>query len=188
MTKRILVPIGDATETLDAFYANYRLPEDGHKVVLAGREIRPYRTALHEIPPDSVSKWDVAEEFPGYYLQSNIAFRDLFVSHYDGAFLPGGRAPDYIRCDPDLCRVIHEIAEAGKPIACLGQGIKILTAAQCIQGKRVTTTPECALDAKLGGAQYVDEDAVVDGLLVTGRGHKQNTAVLKAFLQMLANT
>ena len=64
-------------------------------------------------------------------------------------------------------------------------GIEILSAADCIQGKRVTTVPKCALDAEQGGATYVDEPVVVDGLLVTGRGYGENTEVLQEFLRML---
>jgi len=60
-----------------------------------------------------------------------------------------------------------------------------LTAADVIQGKRVTTVPKCAMDAEQGGATYIDEDCVVDVQLVTGRGYGENTVVLSAFIQML---
>lgn len=182
---KILMPIGDATEALDTFYAYYRLPENDFEVVVAGPEARLYHTVLHEIPPKPSVAWDITEERPGYHLQASVAFRDLEASDFAGAFISGGRAPEYIRYDRDLCRVVLEICAAGKPIACLCHGIEILTAANCIQGKRVTTVPKCAMDAEQGGAEYVDEDVVVDGLLVTGRGYGQNTEVLKEFLRML---
>lgn len=182
---RVLMPIGDATEALDTFYAYYRLPEDGFEVVVAGPEARLYHTVLHEIPPNPEVPRDITQERPGYHLRADVAFRDLNAGDFAGAFISGGRAPEYIRYDRDLCRVIREIAEANKPIACLCHGIEILTAADCIRGKRVTTVPKCAMDAEQGGATYVDEEVVVDGLLVTGRGYQQNTEVLKAFLRML---
>jgi deglycase len=182
---RILMPIGDATEALDTFYAYYRLPEDGFEVVVAGPEARLYHTVLHEIPPNPDVSWDITQERPGYHLRADVAFRDLRANDFAGAFISGGRAPEYIRYDRDLCRVIREIAEAKKPIACLCHGIEILTAADCIRGKRVTTVPKCARDAEQGQATYVDEDVVVDGLLVTGRGYQQNTEVLREFLRML---
>lgn len=182
---QILMPIGDATEALDTFYAYYRLPEDGYEVVVAGPEARLYHTVLHEIPPNPDVPWDITQERPGYHLQASASFRDLKADDFAGAFISGGRAPEYIRYDRDLCRVVREITEAGKPIACLCHGIEILTAADCIRGKRVTTVPKCAMDAEQGGATYVDEDVVVDGLLVTGRGYGQNTEVLKEFLRML---
>ena len=181
----ILLPIGDATETLDTFYAYYRLPEDGFEVVVAGPEARLYHTVLHEVPPNPDVPWDITQERPGYHLQAKIAFRQLRAADYAGLFVPGGRAPEYIRYDKDLCRVTKEIADAGKPIACLCHGIEILSASGCLAGKRVTTIPKCAMDAEQGGATYVDQPYVVDGSLVTGHGYFENTEVLAEFLKLL---
>ena len=185
MSRKILMPIGDGTEALDTFYAYYRLPEADYEVVVAGPEARLYHTVLHEIPPNPAVPWNITEERPGYHLEATVAFADLRAGDFCGAFISGGRAPEYIRYDETLRRVVREIAGAGKPIACLCHGIEILAAAGCIAGKRVTTVPKCALDAEQGGATYVDEDVVLDGRLVTGRGYGQNTDVLKHFLRLL---
>ena len=182
---KILMPIGDATEALDTFYAYYRLPEDGYEVVVAGPEARLYHTVLHEIPPEPDVPWDITQERPGYHLRAGVAFRDVRSADYAGMFISGGRAPEYIRYDADLCRVTREIQAAGKPIACLCHGIEILTAAGCIEGKRVTTVPKCAMDAEQGGATYTGEPFVVNGKLVTGRGYEDNTEVLREFLRLL---
>lgn len=182
---KILMPIGDGTEVLDTYYAYYRLPEDDYEVVVAGPEARLYHTVLHEVPPNPDVPWDITQERPGYHLQASVAFRDLKAEDYAGAFISGGRAPEYIRYDEDLRKVVREIAEAGKPIACLCHGIEILTAADCIRGKRVTTVAKCAMDAEQGGATYVNEDVVLDGQLITGRGYAENTVVLKEFIRLL---
>ena len=182
---KILMPIGDGTEALDTLYAYYRLPEDGYEVVVAGPEARLYHTVLHEIPPNPSVPWDITQERPGYHLEASRAFADLRADEFAGMFVSGGRAPEYIRYDKDLLRLTKAISESGKPIACLCHGIEILSAADCIRGKRVTTVPKCALDAEQGSATYVDEPFVVDGRLVTGRGYQDNTAVLREFIQML---
>jgi protease I len=182
---RILMPIGDATEALDTFYAYYRLPEDGYQVVVAGPEARLYHTVLHEIPPNPDVAWDITQERPGYHLQATVAFRQLRADEFAGMFISGGRAPEYLRYDQDLLRVTREIVAAGKPIACLCHGIEILSAADCVRGKRVTTVPKCALDAEQGGATYVNQPFVVDGQLVTGRGYQDNTDVLREFIRLL---
>jgi protease I len=185
---KILMPIGDGTEALDTYYAYYRLPEDNYEVVVAGPEARLYHTVLHEIPPNPDVPWDITQERPGYHLRATVAFGQLKSEDYAGAFISGGRAPEYIRYDKRLCQVIRELAEANKPIACLCHGIEILTAANCIQGKHVTTVPKCAMDAEQGGAIYSNEDITVDGTLVTGRGYAENTVVLKEFLKLLAKS
>lgn len=179
------MPIGDASETLDTMYAYYRLPEDGWEVVVAGPQARLYHLVLHEIPPNADVPWDITQERPGYHLRASVAFADLQSRDYAGMFISGGRAPEYIRYDQNLLRVTREIAAAGKPMACLCHGIEILTAADCIRGKRVTTVPKCALDAQQGGAIYVDQPVVVDGDLVTARGYQDNTELLRHFCQML---
>jgi protease I len=185
---RILMPIGDAVEALDTFYAYYRLPEDGYEVVVAGPEARLYHTVLHEIPPNPEVPWDITQERPGYHLRASAAFRDLRAADFAGMFVSGGRAPEYIRYDRDLLRVTREIQAASKPIACLCHGIEILSAAGVIRGKRVTTVPKCALDAEQGGATYVADPCVVDGLIVTGRGYGENTEVLREFIRLLRTT
>lgn len=179
------MPIGDGTEVLDTMYAYYRLPEDDYEVVVAGPEVRLYHMVMHEIPPNPAVPWDITREQPGYHLQAEIAFSDLVADDYVGMFVSGGRAPEYTRYDQTLTSVTKQIAESGKPIACLCHGIEILTAADCIRGKRVTTVPKCAMDAEQGGATYTGEPCVVDGTLVTGRGYEDNTAVLRAFLRLL---
>ena len=182
---KVLMPIGDATEVLDTMYPYFRLPEDGFEVEVAGPEARLYHMVLHEVPPGADPPWDMTQERPGYHLQAAIAFRDVDPTRYAGLFLSGGRAPEYLRYDQDLLRATRHFFEAGKPVACVCHGIEILTAADCIRGRTVTTVAKCAMDAQQGGATYVDRPAVVDGNLVTARTWHDNTPLLKHFVQML---
>jgi protease I len=179
------MPLGDATEALDTFYPFFRLPEDGFEVVVAGPEARLYHTVLHEIPPDSGVPWDITQERPGYFIRATVAFKDVDASDYAGLFVSGGRAPEYLRYDQDLLRITREIHAAGKPIASLCHGVEILTAADVIQGRNITTVAKCALDAEQGGATYVDQGIVVDGNFVTARTWHDNTALLGEFIKML---
>ncbi len=185
---KILMPLGDATEALDTFYPYFRLPEDGFEVVVAGPEARLYHSVLHEIPPDSTVPWDITQERPGYFIRATVAFRDVKSSEFAGMFISGGRAPEYLRYDQDLLRVTREMFQSGKPIACVCHGIEILTAANCIQGRTVTTVAKCAIDAQQGGAVYVNKEVVVDGHLVTARTWHDNTPFMREFLRLLHAT
>lgn len=184
-THRIFMPIGDATEALDTFYPYFRLAEEGYEVVVAGPEARLYHTVLHEIPPDSAIPWDITQERPGYFIRATVAFRDCRAEDYVGAFLSGGRAPEYLRYYEPLLDVIRQLHAAGKPIACVCHGIELLTAAGIIAGRRVTTVAKCALDAAQGGARYVNEPVVVDGNIVTARTWHDNHYLLREFLKLL---
>ncbi|MCA9209326.1 MAG: DJ-1/PfpI family protein [Planctomycetales bacterium] len=183
---KIVMPLGDATEALDTFYPYFRLQEAGYEVVVAGPEARLYHTVLHEIPPNSDVPWDITQERPGYHIRATVAFRDMKADDYAGMFISGGRAPEYLRYDQDLLRVTREIHAAGKPIACVCHGIEILTAADCIQGRTVTTVAKCALDARQGGAEYVDRESVIDGNLVTARTWHDSAPLMREFLRMLS--
>lgn len=182
---RVLMPIGDATEVLDTMYPYFRLPEDGFEVDVAGPEARVYHMVLHEIPPDSAIPWDITQERPGYHLRATVAFRDVDPEQYVGLFISGGRAPEYLRYDQDLLRITQHFFAANKPVAVVCHGIEIVTAADCIRGRTVTTVAKCQLDALQGGAHYVDQPVVVDGNLVTARTWHDNTPLLKAFVGLL---
>ncbi len=175
------MPIGDASEVLDTMYPVFRLPEDGFEVVVAGPEARVYALVQHEKP----AGWDITQETPGYHLKANAAFRDVDPVDYEGLFVSGGRAPEYLRYDQDLLEITRHFFEEGKPVAAVCHGIEILTAAGVIRGRTVTTVAKCKLDAEQGGARYVDEPCVVDGNLVTARTWHDNTPFLKAFVGML---
>ena len=182
---KVLMPLGDATEALDTFYPFFRLQEAGYEVVVAGPEARLYHTVLHEIPPDSRIPWDITQERPAYFIKADVAFKDMNPDDYAGVFISGGRAPEYIRYDQDLNRVVKAIHDAGKPIASVCHGVEILTSAGIINGRNVTTVAKCAMDAEQGGGIYVNQETVVDGNIVSARTWHDNAPLMKTFLEML---
>ena len=182
---KVLMPLGDATEALDTFYPFFRLQEAGYEVVVAGPEARLYHTVLHEIPPDSSIPWDITQERPAYFIKADVAFKDMNPDDYAGVFISGGRAPEYIRYDQDLNRVVKAIHDAGKPIASVCHGVEILTSAGIINGRNVTTVAKCAMDAEQGGGVYVNQETVVDGNIVSARTWHDNAPLMKTFLEML---
>ena len=97
----VLFPIGDAAEAMDTLYPYYRVQEEGYQAVVAGPQARVYPLVMHEIPPG----WDITRESASYHLAAEIAFREVDPEEYCGLFLTGGRAPEYLRYDPDLMRI-----------------------------------------------------------------------------------
>lgn len=186
--KKILLPLGDATEALDTFYPYFRLKEAGFDAVVAGPEARLYHTVLHEIPPDSSIPWDITQERPGYFIKATVAFRDVRIDEYAGLFISGGRAPEYLRYDQHLLDLVRAAAKRNLPIACVCHGVEILTAAGVIAGRTATTVAKCKLDVEQGGATYVDREVVVDGSLVTARTWHDNAPLMREFLKMLGQT
>jgi protease I len=178
---RLLLIIGDAAEVLDTFYPLHRLREEGHEVHVAGPEKRVYHLVLHERPEG----WDITRESPGYRLAADIAFRDVKPDDYAAIVISGGRAPEYLRYDQDLLRIVRRLAEKQFPIASVCHGIEIVAAAGVINGKTVTTVAKCKLDAEQGGATYVDQEVVVSGNVVTARTWHDNPAFMREFIKLV---
>jgi protease I len=183
MMDKVLIIVGDATETVDTLYPYYRLQEDGFVPVVAGPEKRRYHMVLHEIPDD----WDgqVTREFEGYTIQADIAFADVECEEYLGIFFSGGRAPEYIRYDADLVRITRHFFEAKKPIACVCHGVEIPAYAGCVQGRRMATVPKCRFDLEICGGTFVNEPCVVDGNLVSGRTYHDHGHYVGVWIKML---
>lgn len=179
--KKVLLVIGDATEMFDTLYPLYRIREDGHQVLVAAPEKRLYHMVQHEKPED----WDITQETAGYHLASDIAFRDIKPEEYDGIVLSGGRAPEYIRYDPDLIRTVRYLYQKGLPVASVCHGIEILAMADVIRGKRITTVKKCRFDAEVVGAIYLDEEVVVDGNLICSRTWHDNHVWMREFMKQL---
>ena len=177
----VLMPIGDAAEVLDTYYPLFRLKEEGYRVLLAGPQKRPYHLVLHERPDG----WDITEERPGYKLAADVAFKEVDADAYAGMVITGGRAPEYIRYDPDLMRVTRAFFAAGKPVGVVCHGIEVVAAADVIRGREVTTVAKCRYDVEFSGGRYVDREVVVSGNLVTARTWHDNTPFLKAFVRLL---
>jgi protease I len=181
---KILIPIGDAAEAMDTMYPYFRVREEGYRAVVAGPEKRVYPLVMHEIPPG----WDITRESASYHLASDIAFRDVDPEEYGGLFLTGGRAPEYLRYDQDLLRVVRHFFERNKPVAVVCHGAEIVAAAGVIAGKRMATVPKCKLDIELCGATFVNEGCVRSGNMVSGRTWHDQHLYMPEFIRMLAET
>lgn len=178
---KVLIVIGDAAEAMDTLYPVYRVQEDGFEAVVAGPEARVYPLVMHEIPPG----WDITREQPSYHLTATVAFRDVRAEDYAGLFLTGGRAPEYLRYDQDLIRIVRQFFQKEKPVAVVCHGAEIVATAGVISGKRMATISKCRFDIEVCGATFVDEGCVRAGNMVSGRGWFDQHLYMREFMRML---
>jgi protease I len=95
---------------------------------------------------------------------------DASVGDYDALVLPGGTVnPDKLRMDPDAVGFVRAFVEAGKPVAAICHGPWTLVEADVVRGRTLTSWPSVRTDLRNAGANVVDQEAVVDGRLVTSR-------------------
>lgn len=89
---------------------------------------------------------------------------------YDGIVLPGGvMNPDALRLKPEAISFVREFVDSDRPIAAICHGPWTLINAGGVKGKRMTSWPSLEADLKNAGAEWVDEEVVVDHGLVTSR-------------------
>ena len=178
---KVLIPVGDAVEAVDTLYPFFRVQEDGFEAVVAGPEARVYHMVMHEVPPG----WDLTREGPSYHIEATIAFRDVNPEEYDGLFLSGGRAPEYLRYNQDLLRIVRHFFDKEKPVASVCHGVEIVAAADVIRGKKMATVPKCQLDVEFSGGTFVDEGCVLAGHMVSGRTWHDHHLYMPTFMRML---
>ncbi|MGY8748673.1 MAG: DJ-1/PfpI family protein [Pirellulales bacterium] len=182
--KKVLIIIGDASETLDTMYPYYRLQEAGMQPVISAPEKRNYQMVMHEVKPG----WTITKEWEGYTLESDIRFSDVDPREYTGIFFSGGRAPEYIRYDPNLVAITKYFFEHTLPIASVCHGVEIPAYADCVRGRRMATVEKCRFDLESCGGIFVNEPCVVDENLVSGRTYHDNGQYLAPWIKMLEQT
>jgi protease I len=177
----VLIIIGDASETLDTMYPYYRLQEAGFRPVVAAPEKRVYQMVMHEVKPG----WTITKEWEGYTIGADIAFADVVAEDYAGILFSGGRAPEYIRYDPDLIAITRHFFETGKPVASVCHGVEIPAYADCVRGRKMATVPKCRFDLEVCGGIFVDAPCVIDGNLVSGRTFHDNGHYVGPWIDLL---
>ncbi|MBX3444041.1 MAG: DJ-1/PfpI family protein [Planctomyces sp.] len=178
---KVLIVVGDATETMDTLYPYYRLQESGFLPIVTAPEAHIYQMVLHEVKPG----WTITKEWEGYSIRSDVAFRDVAPEDYLGIYFSGGRAPEYLRYDADLVRITRHFFEQNKPIASVCHGVEIPAYAGCVAGRRMATVPKCRFDLEVCGGIFVDEPCVIDGNLVSGRTYHDHGRFIGPWVRLL---
>ncbi len=178
---KVLILAGDAAESLEVMYPYQRLREEGYQVDLAG----PSRKKLQFVVHDFVDGFDTYTEKPGYSWSADLAFSEVNPEEYVALVIPGGRAPEYIRNDPDVQRIIRAFFGEDKPVAQLCHAPLALAAAGVLSGRRTAAYPALAPDVAAAGGEFVDSEAVVDGVMVSARAWPDHPAWMREFIQVL---
>lgn len=178
---RYLILTGDAGEGLEIYYCLYRAREDGHEVHVAGPTRNVIRSVVHDFEPD----WQTYVEKPSYRVAADLAFSEVRPDQYDVVILPGGRAPEYIRNDADVHRIVRHFLDADKPVAAICHGPQVLTAMGEARGRRLSAYPPLKTDIENAGGQFVDAEVVVDGNVISSRGWPDLWAFMREVVKMV---
>jgi protease I len=106
----------------------------------------------------------------GDTIDADKAVADVSASDYDGLVLPGGVInPDQLRTDENAVAFVRDFFAAHKPVGAICHGPWLLVEADVVKGRTVTSWPSVQTDLRNAGANWVDEEVVVDEGLVTSR-------------------
>ncbi len=186
MAKKILELCGDFTEDYETMVPFQALSMLGYEVDAVCPDKKAgdtVPTAVHDFLGEQTYT-----ELRGHNFGINKDFDGVDTADYDGLFITGGRAPEYIRLNPRVIEIVREFFRDGKPVAAICHGPQILTAAGVLEGKKATCYPAVGPDIGLAGGEYIDvpaDQAVVDGNLVTAPAWPGNTAILQGFVKLL---
>jgi protease I len=164
--KKILLITGDAGESFEILYACHRLREAGFEPVIAAPAVKRMNLVIHDFEPG----WDTYVERKGYLVESDISFDDVDAADYKAVLCPGGRAPEYLRNDVRVIRIVKEFYNSGKYVFAICHGVQILLTADLVNQKKVACYEHVKFEVESCGGIYVTPDeAVKDGRIVTGK-------------------
>ena len=186
--KRILMLVGDYVEDYEAMVPMQMLTMVGHTVHAAcpGKKAGEFvRTAIHDFEGDQTYS-----EKPGHRFQLNASFDEVRAEAYDALVLPGGRAPEYLRLNPEVLALVRAMAQADQPIAAICHGPQILAAAGVIEGRSCSAYPAVGPEVAAAGGRFAEvavDKAVVDGNLVTAPAWPAHPDWMAKFLKVLGS-
>ncbi len=102
-------------------------------------------------------------------VQADGTTTEAIASEFDAVVIPGGMAPDRMRCNPNTVRFVQEAMEQGKLVAAVCHGPQVLIEGDLLKGKQATGFIAIRKDMINAGANYSDQPLVVDGNLITSR-------------------
>jgi len=169
--KRIAVLVDNLYQEMEVWVPLYRFREAGAEVVVVGAQAgATYTSKL------------------GYPCKADKSYDEVDAKDFQGVVCPGGFAPDHIRRYPKALKFVHEIDAAGKLVAAICHGPWICVSAGILRGRKATSFFAIKDDVVNAGADWSDEEVVVDRNLVTSRKPDDLPAFCHAALRVVARS
>jgi protease I len=119
-------------------------------------------------------------------MESDLTFEQVVVADYVAVLCIGGRAPEYLRNNERVLRILREFDQLGKWLFAICHGLQLLASAGLLHGKTVTCYEHVRQDVETSGATYVVKDAVRDGRFVSAPTWVQHPAFYREIFRCLA--
>ncbi len=154
--KRVAILVADGFEQVELTEPRKALDEAGA------------RTQIVSTAKNQVQGWKHYEK--AEHFKVDIPMETADAEDFDALLLPGGVAnPDQLRTNPKAVAFVRSFFDRGKPVAAICHGPWTLINAGVARGRRITSWPSLEADLTNAGAQWTDEEVVVDRGLVSSR-------------------
>lgn len=142
-------------------------------------------TAVHDF-----TEFQTYVEHRGHNFAINKNIDGVDPKDYDGLYITGGRAPEYIRLNSKIIELTQYFFENDKPVAAICHGIQIMVAADVVKDRKMTCYPAIGPDVTMAGGDYENvpgdaNKAIVDGNLVSAPAWGAHPAILEEFYKLL---
>jgi protease I len=150
--EKVLVLAENGFEDKELYYPYYRFQEAGYKVVVVAPKAKEVYNGEH-----------------GLTVTSDLAPEDVNIDDYVAVIVPGGRAPDRLRTNASMVKLVKDAVQKRKIVAAICHGAQLLIEADVVKGKKMTCYKSVVTDLKNAGGIYLDKSVVVDDKFVTSR-------------------
>ncbi|HEQ98545.1 MAG TPA: type 1 glutamine amidotransferase [candidate division Zixibacteria bacterium] len=166
--KKIAIFIDNIYEDLEFWYPKIRMTEEGAEVTVIGAKVGTY-SGKHGIPG-----------------KSDVSVTEAKAKDFDALIIPGGYSPDHMRRTPAMVEFVKRMHNEGKVVAAICHAGWLLASAGIIKGKKLTSFYSIKDDLVNAGANWVDEEVVVDDNIVTSRNPGDLPAFCQAIISQLS--
>ena len=169
--KRVAILAENNYQEMELWVPYYRLKEEGAEVKVVGAGgAKSYHSKT------------------GYPVNVDAQADQVSAVEFDAVVVPGGYAPDMMRRHEAMVKLVRDAAQQGKVVAAICHAGWMLASAGVVKGKKVTSFFSIKDDMVNAGAQWVDEEVVVDGNLITSRRPDDIPAFCREIVKSLSKT
>ena len=154
--KRVAILATDGFEQSELFGPKEALDQAGAK------------TTIVSVHPGQIKGWN--EENWGQTLSVDMTVDQAKADDFDALMMPGGvMNPDKLRMNERAVDFVRDFFEQGKPVGAICHAPWMLVEADVVNGREITSWPSLRTDIENAGGDWVDQEVVVDGGMVTSR-------------------
>ncbi len=164
---KIAVLVEDQYQVLEVWYPYLRLREEGMETVLVGTGKKLYKSK------------------EGYPAEEEVFIEKVKPQDFDGVVIPGGYAPDILRRYARVNTFVRELFNQNKLVASICHGGWVLVSAGILDGRKATSFSAIKDDIINAGAEFFDQEVVVDANLITSRNPYDLPAFCKEIIRFI---